>query len=137
MGIGFLLLVSLVIDAGISAAGAYLESKMSGALALVQLLNGVLSFVVSAFLFAMIFKVLPAVPLRWRDVWVGALVTALLFTLGKFLIGFYLGRSGIGSGFGAAASVVTVMLWIYYAALILLYGAEFTKAYAETRGSRA
>jgi membrane protein len=136
VGIGFLLLVSLLVDAAVSAAGAYLQSNVAGALALVQLLNSAVSFVVAALLFAMIFKVLPAVALAWRDVWTGALVTALLFTLGKFLIGFYLGRSGIASGYGAAASVVTVMLWIYYAALILLFGAEFTKAYAETRGSR-
>jgi len=137
VGIGFLLLVSLVIDAAVSAAGTYLESSVSGALALVQILNSAVSFVIAALLFAMIFKVLPAVPLHWRDVRTGALVTALLFTLGKFLIGFYLGRSGVASGYGAAASLVTVMLWIYYAALILLFGAEFTKAYAETRGSRA
>ena len=136
VGIGFLLLVSLLIDAAVSAAGAYLQSSLAGALALVQLLNSTVSFAVAALLFAMIFKVLPAVALTWRDVWTGALVTSLLFTLGKFLIGFYLGRSGIASGYGAAASVVTVMLWIYYAALILLFGAEFTKAYAETRGSR-
>jgi membrane protein len=137
LAIGFLLLVSLVIEAGVSAAGAYLQSSGAGGLALVQLLNSAVSFVVGFLLFAMIFKVLPAVRLTWRDVWTGALVTALLFTLGKFLIGFYLGRSGIGSGFGAAASVVTIMLWIYYAALILLFGAEFTKAYAENQGSRA
>ena len=137
VGIGFLLLVSLVVDAAISAAGAYLESSVSGALALVQILNSAVSFVIAALLFAMIFKVLPAVPLRWRDVRTGALVTSFLFTLGKFLIGFYLGRSGVASGYGAAASLVTVMLWTYYAALIMLFGAEFTKVYAETRGSRA
>ncbi len=126
-----------MIDAAVSAAGTYLQSNIAGALALVQLLNSAISFVIAFLLFALIFKVLPAVRLAWRDVWTGALVTALLFTLGKFVIGFYLGRSGIGSGFGAAASVITVMLWIYYATLILLFGAEFTKAFAESQGSRA
>jgi membrane protein len=85
----------------------------------------------------MIFKILPNVELTWRDVAVGALVTGLLFSLGKFLIGAYLGRSAIASSYGAAASIVTLLLWIYYSALILLFGAEFTKAFAESRGSRA
>jgi membrane protein len=87
-------------------------------------------------LFAMIFKILPAVTLRWHDVWTGALVTSLLFTLGKLLIGLYLGKSGITTSYGAAASIITILLWIYYSSLILLFGAEFTKAYAESRGSR-
>ena len=75
--------------------------------------------------------------LTWRDVWTGAIVTALLFTAGKVLIGVYIGRSGIASAYGAAASIITIMLWIYYSSLILLFGAEFTKAYAETQGSQA
>lgn len=137
VGIGFLLLVSLVIDAGVSAAGAYLEAGAAEALMLLQLLNSTVSLVIAVLLFAMIFKVLPSVTLAWRDVWTGALVTGLLFTVGKFLIGVYLGRSGIASAYGAAASIVTIMLWIYYSALILLFGAEFTKAYAESQGSRA
>ena len=87
-------------------------------------------------LFAMIFKILPSVDLTWRDVWIGAVVTALLFTAGKFAIGYYIGKSGLASAYGAAASIVTILLWIYYASLILLFGAEFTKAYAESRGSR-
>ena len=87
-------------------------------------------------LFAMIFKILPSVDLTWRDVWIGALVTAVLFTAGKFAIGYYIGKSGLASAYGAAASIVTILLWIYYASLILLFGAEFTKAYAESRGSR-
>jgi membrane protein len=85
----------------------------------------------------MIFKILPDVELTWRDVWIGAVVTALLFTAGKFAIGYYIGKSGVASAYGAAASVVTILLWIYYSSLILLFGAEFTKAYAESRGSRA
>jgi membrane protein len=84
----------------------------------------------------MIFKVLPAVDLTWRDVGTGAVLTAVLFTLGKFAIGLYLGNSTIASSFGAAASIITILLWIYYSTLILLFGAEFTKAFAESRGSR-
>jgi membrane protein len=85
--------------------------------------------------FAMIFKMLPAVALTWRDVATGAVVTAVLFTLGKFLIGFYLGQSNVTAGYGAAGSLITILLWLYYSALILLFGAEFTKVYARTRGS--
>src|SRR4029079_18408999 len=94
------------------------------------------SFAVAAVLFAMIFKILPAVDITWKDVFTGALVTALLFTFGKFLIGYYLGKSNVASSYGAAASIITILLWIYYSSLILLFGAEFTKAYAESRGSR-
>ncbi|EYD71523.1 Ribonuclease BN [Rubellimicrobium mesophilum DSM 19309] len=136
-GIGFLLLVSLVIDAGVAAVGTYLETRVSGGLVLVQLINSTASFLFATLLFAMIFKVLPAVTLTWRDVWTGAVVTGVLFTAGKVLIGVYIGRSGVASAYGAAASVITIMLWIYYSSLILLFGAEFTKAYAETHGSRA
>ena len=137
IGIGFLLMVSLVIDAVVAAVAIYLEGNVTGELALLQLLNSGTSFLVAAILFAMIFKILPSVPIAWRDVVTGSLVTALLFTLGKFLIGAYIGRSGVASGYGAAASLVTIMLWIYYSSLILLFGAEFTKAFAETRGSRS
>ncbi|MCB5175713.1 YihY/virulence factor BrkB family protein [Microvirga lenta] len=136
LGIGFLLLVSLIIDAGLSALGAYLEATFSGATVLLQILNSIFAFGTAFLLFSMIFKMLPAVDLRWHDVWTGALVTSVLFTVGKFLIGYYLGRSGVTSTYGAAASLITILLWIYYSSLILLYGAEFTKAYAESRGSR-
>lgn len=135
-GIGFLLLVSLVIDAGVTAMGAYLEARVSGVLALVQIINGTASFLFATLLFAMIFKILPAVDLAWRDVWTGVIVTGVMFTAGKVLIGLYIGRSGVPSAYGAAASVITIILWIYYSSLILLFGAEFTKAYAETHGSR-
>jgi membrane protein len=84
----------------------------------------------------MIFKLLPAVRITWHDVWAGSLVTGLLFTVGKLLIGYYLGKSNVASSYGAAASIITILLWIYYSSLILLFGAEFTKAYAESRGSR-
>jgi membrane protein len=136
IGIGFLLLVSLIIDAGANAIGSYLQASLAGEIAALAVLNGVFTLVIAFLLFAMIFKILPAVSLAWRDVWTGALVTGVAFTLGKFLIGFYVGRSGIASSYGAAASLITILLWIYYSSLILLFGAEFTKAYAETKGSR-
>jgi membrane protein len=136
IGIGFLLLVSLVIDAGLTALGSYLEAAFSGATVLLTLLNSAVAFGIAFLLFAMIFKMLPAVDLAWHDVWTGALVTSLLFTLGKILIGLYLGNSGVTSSYGAAGSIITILLWIYYSSLILLFGAEFTKAYAESRGSQ-
>jgi membrane protein len=136
VGMGFLLLVSLIIDAGANAVGSYLQASLAGEIAVLGVLNSLFTLVVAFLLFAMIFKVLPGVRLAWRDVWTGALVTGLSFTLGKFLIGFYVGRSGIASSYGAAASLITILLWIYYSSLILLFGAEFTKAYAETKGSR-
>jgi membrane protein len=103
---------------------------------ILQILNSAIAFGIAALLFAMIFKILPAVPLTWRDVGMGAVMTALLFTAGKFVIGYYIGKSGVASAYGAAASIITLLLWIYYSSLILLFGAEFTKAYAESRGSR-
>jgi membrane protein len=136
VGFGFLLMVSLIIDAGLSWLGSYLEAEFSGATALLRILNSAIALAIAVLLFAMIFKILPAVDLAWQDVWIGAVVTALLFTGGKLLIGYYIGKSGVASAYGAAASIITVLLWIYYSSLILLFGAEFTKAYAETRGSR-
>jgi len=137
LGIGFLLLVSLVIDTGVTALGSYLEANFSGATVILRFLNSLVSFAVATLLFAMMFKLLPAVEIQWSDVWTGSLVTALLFTVGKFLIGYYLGTSNVASSYGAAASIITILLWIYYSSLILLFGAEFTKAYAENRGSRS
>ena len=136
IGIGFLLLVSLIIDTALSALGTYLEAHFSGAAVILHILNSFVAFGIAFLLFAMIFKILPAVDLEWHDLWTGALVTSVLFTLGKFLIGFYLGTSGVSSSYGAAGSIITILLWIYYSSLILLFGAEFTKAYAESRGSR-
>jgi membrane protein len=137
LGIGFLLLVSLIIDAGLSSIGSYMEPNFSGATALLGFLNSLVSFAIAVVLFAMIFKLLPAVKIEWGDVWIGSLVTGLLFTVGKSLIGYYLGKSNIASSYGAAASIITILLWIYYSSLILLFGAEFTKVYAESRGSRS
>ncbi|WP_230530172.1 YihY/virulence factor BrkB family protein [Microvirga roseola] len=136
LGIGFLLLVSLVFDAGLSAISNYLEAGFADTAVVLQTINRLVSFSISVLLFAMIFKLLPAVWLTWSDVITGALVTGVLFTIGKVLIGYYLGQSNVASSYGAAASIITILLWIYYSALILLFGAEFTKAYAESRGSR-
>lgn len=136
LGIGFLLLVSLVIDTGLTALGSYLEANFSGATAILRFLNSLVALAAATLLFAMMFKLLPAVDIQWSDVWTGSLVTAFLFTIGKFLIGYYLGKSNVASSYGAAASIITILLWIYYSSLILLFGAEFTKAYAESRGSR-
>jgi len=137
VGFGFLLMVSLVLDAGLTRLGAYVESGFSGASVILRVLNSAAGLAIAILLFAMIFKILPSIELTWHDVWMGAVVTALLFTAGKFAIGYYIGKSGVASAYGAAASIVTILLWIYYSALILLFGAEFTKAYAESRGSRA
>jgi membrane protein len=136
VGFGFLLMVSLILDAGLTWVGTYLEASFSGVTVILRILNSAIAFGIAALLFAMIFKILPAVPLTWRDVGMGAAMTALLFTAGKFVIGYYIGKSGVASAYGAAASIITLLLWIYYSSLILLFGAEFTKAYAENRGSR-
>lgn len=137
MAIGFLLLVSLTIDAGLSAVGKYLTGVLPAVAALLYVVNFIVSLAAAVLLFAMIFKILPNVSIAWGDVWMGALVTAVLFAFGKILIGFYLGKSGVASTYGAAASIITVLLWVYYSSQILLFGAEFTKVYAESHGSRA
>jgi membrane protein len=132
--IAFLLMISLTFDALASAASQYFSLK-DEALAL-GAINLLFSIAMSCLLFAFIFKVLPSLHIPWRAVMPGALLTAVLFVLGKFVIGFYLGRSNIASSYGAAASVITLMIWVYYSTQILLFGAEFVKAYAE-RGKRA
>jgi membrane protein len=136
LGIGFLLVVSLVASAALAAAGKRYASAFGGWAMLAEALNFVVSFAVITALFAMIYKILPRVRIGWRDVWIGAAVTALLFSLGKSLIGLYLGRSGIASGFGAAGSLILVIVWTYYSAQIFLLGAEFTHVYAHACGSR-
>jgi len=137
LAIGFLLLVSLAIDAAVSAAGEYLAGAWPAIRALLHAVNFVVSLAITTALFGLMFKVLPDVALGWREVIVGALVTALLFALGKFAIGFYLGKSDLASTYGAAASIITILLWVYYSAQILLFGAEFTRAYAAERRGRA
>src|SRR3989454_10346844 len=128
LGIAFLLMVSLVLSAVVSALGRWWG---------LHLLDLGLSFVLTTALFAMIYKVIPRVRIAWRDVWVGAAVTAALFAMGKWLIGLYLGKSSVSSAFGAAGSLVVLMLWVDYSSQIFFLGAEFTRVYAEEHGSRA
>jgi membrane protein len=136
LGIGFLLLASLVVSAVVSAFGEYIGSRWPMADFWLNLINFVISFLVVTFLFGMIFKFLPEIKIAWKDVWLGAAVTSALFSLGKFLIGLYLGRSEVGSTFGAAGSLAILLIWIYYSAQILFFGAEFTQVYANRYGSR-
>jgi membrane protein len=135
LSLGFLLLVSLVFSALVSAlARAWGPSDVPSTL--LQGLNFVFSFALVTLLFAMIYKILPAVRIAWRDVIVGSLITALLFTIGKMAIGVYLGNSAVASSYGAAGSVILVLVWVYYSAQIFLLGAEFTKVYAYRYGSK-
>jgi membrane protein len=136
VGVGFLLLVSLALSAWIAAMGAFVGGTLSAPTALLETINNVFSTVVIALMFAMIFKLLPDVTVAWRNVWPGAAVTALLFTAGKSLIGLYLGRTAVGSAYGAAGSLVVILIWIYYSAQILFFGAEFTKVYTRRAGTR-
>jgi membrane protein len=136
LGIGFLLLVSLLLSAGISALGTFLGEVLPGSTALWQIVNAVLSLVVITLLFAAIFKLLPDATVRWSDVWVGAILTSLLFVIGKTLIGIYLGHSSVGSTYGAAGSLLVFLVWVYYSAQILFFGAEFTQVYARQLGRR-
>jgi membrane protein len=136
LAIGFLLLISLVVSAGLSALGSWWAPMFGGWEILLQVVNFVVSLVVVTLLFAMIYKFLPRAKIGWHDVWIGAAATALLFTLGKFLIGLYIGKSSVASGFGAAGSLVVVLVWVYYSAQIFLLGAEFTWVYAFRHGSR-
>ncbi len=136
-GIGFLLLVSLIFDAMISAMGGYLNQRFPGGEALLQTLQMVISFVLVTLLFAAIFRFLPDTHPTWHDVWFGALFTAVLFVLGKFGLSLYLGKASIGSSYGAAGSLVILLVWVYWSAQILFFGAEFTQVYARTHGSMA
>jgi membrane protein len=130
VGVGFLLLVSLVMSAAVAALGKWLGESFVW-----QIVNFVVSYGVITVLFAMIYKVLPDVKVEWRDVWMGAAVTAALFNVGKFGIGLYLGRSVVASSYGAAGSLAVLLLWVYYSALVLFLGAEFTQVYARRHGS--
>jgi membrane protein len=131
LAIGFLLLVSLAVSAALAAWGSYWSGAFAGIEVLLHAANFVVSFAVVSLLFALMYKFLPATPIAWRDVWIGGAVTALLFTIGKLLIGLYLGKSSIASTYGAAGSLVILLLWVYYSAQIFLFGAEFTRAYAQ------
>jgi membrane protein len=135
LAVGFLLIVSLVLTAVISAMGKYWERCFGDVEALLQMVNFIVPVAIITVLFAMIYKFLPNVSIRWRDVWIGALTTSLLFSLGKFGIGLYLGKASVESSYGAAGALVVLLVWVYYSAQIFLLGAEFTKVYAEHHGS--
>ena len=132
---GFLLLISLVISAGLAAVRNNVIGLMPGWDVIPQIMNFIISIAVITVLFALIFKYVPDAKIAWSDVWIGAALTALLFTIGKALIGLYIGYSSLSSTYGAAASLVVILLWVYYSAQILFFGAEFTRVYAKTYGS--
>jgi membrane protein len=135
LGIGFLLLVSLVFSAILAAVSDYLGRNISQLAGLVNVVEFLVSFVGVTIMFALMFKFIPDASVNWSDVWVGAAVTSVLFALGKLVIGLYLGNGAIGSAFGAASSLVIIMLWAFYSAQIVLFGAEFTRLYATRFGS--
>ena len=137
LGVAFLLLVSLLINAFISALESLWNPYLADAELILQAVNFAVSFCIVAALFGLMFKLLPRVAVAWHDVLIGAIVTALLFNIGKFLIGLYIGKSGVTSGFGAAGTLVAMLLWIYYSAQIFLLGAEFTWVYAKRHGSKS
>ena len=136
MAVGFLLLVSFIVSSGLSALGEWWAPLFGGWEVVLQVVNFVVSLVVVTILFAMIYKIMPRARIGWVDVWIGAAVTALLFSIGKLLIGLYIGKSGVVSSFGAAGSVLVILLWVYYSAQIFLLGAEFTWHFAYQFGSR-
>jgi len=135
LGVAFMLLASLVISAVLSGIGRMLSEALPGGEALWQVLNFAISLGVITLLFALIFKFVPDAEVQWRHVWIGAAVTALLFSIGKMLLGFYLGKSSVASAYGAAGSVVAFVVWVYYAAQILFIGAEFTQVYSRAHGA--
>jgi membrane protein len=134
LGVAFLLLVSLVLSTVVSAAGRLFADALPGGELLWQLLSFLFSFASVTVLFALIFKIVPDVEIRWSDVWAGAAMTALLFTIGKSLLGIYLGKASFNSSYGAAGSLVVLVVWVYYSAQILFLGAEFTQVQARRRG---
>jgi len=136
LGIGFLLLVSLVVSAALTAMTNYLQTSVTIPAALVHSVDFLFSVLFITALFAMIFKLLPDTPIPWSDVWVGSAITSVLFTLGKFLIGFYIAKSVTASAYGAAGSLVIMVAWIYYSAQLLYFGAEFTHVYSQQYGSQ-
>jgi membrane protein len=131
VAVGFLLLVSLIVSAALAALNRYLGTTFPALTAIWQASNVLVSLGVVTLLFAMVYKVLPDVQLRWRDVWVGSLATAGFFNIGKQVIGLYLGTSTVASSYGAAGSVVVLLIWVYYSAQVVLLGAEFTRYYVE------
>jgi membrane protein len=136
LGIGFLLLVSLVLSAAVGTAVNFFAENLPVPSFVLSLADFVVSFLVITLLFALIYRVLPDADVAWSDVWTGALFTAFLFVVGKLALGFYLSNSAVGSAYGAAGSLVVILVWVYYSSQILLYGAEFTQVYADRYGSR-
>ena len=136
-GIGFLLLVSLVIDAAISAMGKTIGPHIPGGETVLQMVQLIISLGLVTVLFALTFRYLPHVRVAWKDVWSGAALTSFLFVLGKFGLGLYIGKAAVGSAYGAAGSLVIILIWVYWSAQILFFGAEFTQVYARTHGSMA
>jgi membrane protein len=136
LGIGFLMMVSLVFSAAMAALGKWWGPLFSDLEIIAGAINFAFSFALATTVFAILYKFMPRVRILWRDVWAGAAVTALLFAIGKFLIGLYIGKSAISSGFGAAGSLVVVLVWVYYSAQIFLLGAEFTRVYSQAHGSQ-
>jgi membrane protein len=136
VAMGFLLVTSLLVSAALAAVHTFMGNAFPGVVVLWEALNVVVSLGVTTVLFALIYKVLPDVKLVWADVWIGALVTAGLFTIGKLLIGTYLGTTGVASTYGAAGSVIVILVWVYYSAQVILLGAEFTREYVATFGRR-
>ena len=137
MGLAFLLMVSLIVSTGVAAFGQWAGSLLPGWEAMLVVINILFSLATTTVLFGMIFKFMPTVRIAWRDVWIGAGVTAVLFEIGKAGIGLYLGKSGVSDSFAAAGSLVVLLAWVYYAAQIFLLGAEFTKVYSDSHGSGA
>jgi membrane protein len=137
LGIGFLLLVSLVLSAAIAAAGKLFAGYLPASEFMLHTGTIVVTFIAVTVLFGLLYKVVPDVRIEWRDVWIGAAVTSILFSVGKFLIGLYLGKASVGSAYGAAGSLVIFMVWVYYSAQIFFLGAQFTHVFAERHGSRA
>ena len=133
LGLAFMMMVSLIVAAGVAAFGNWTSELAPGWEVVLQVINIAVSLGITTLLFAMIYKLMPSVPIAWRDVWVGAAVTAVLFEVGKLLIGLYIGKSGVTESFAAAGSLVVLLAWVYYAAQIFLLGAEFTKVYANER----
>lgn len=136
LGVGFLLLVSLVASAALAATVNFFGHLLPGLDFVWQLANLIFSFVVTTVLFGLIYKTLPDVKIGWSDVWIGAAITSVLFSIGRYVLGQYLGNSSFGSTYGAAGSLVVVLAWVYYAAQILFFGAEFTQVYARKYGSQ-
>jgi membrane protein len=133
LSIGFLLLVSLVVSTVLAAVGKFFGALLPIPSPVLAVVNFLVSYIGVAVLFALIFRFVPEARVRWQNVWLGALVTAMFFTIGKTLIGLYLGKSSVGSAYGAAGSVIVVIVWVYYSAQIFFFGAEFTHAYAKDK----